>query len=79
VNFRIALALAFLTALVFVCFKFFTNPDSALVGLTILCYGWAVVRIIEEGIAAIVLLLFRSFLERYSDKKDEKKNPQDRQ
>jgi hypothetical protein len=78
-NFKIALALAFLTALAVISFKFFANPDSALVGLTILCYGWVSVRILEEGLIAIVWLIFRSFLERYSEEKDQKKNPPDSQ
>lgn len=58
------MTLAFLTALFAVAIRFFVNPESALVGMTIICYSWIAVRIFEEGLVGIIWLLFRHLIDK---------------
>jgi len=69
---KAAVSLAFLTALAFVGFKSFSNPDSAMIGMTILCYGWVATQIIAEGFVAIIWLTFKRIIEKTLDQ-----NPDD--
>ena len=65
-----AISLAFLTVLGVVTVKYFYNPESALIGLQILCFGWVVTKIIGEGLFSIVWLLFRYMVEKYKETVD---------
>lgn len=65
---KMAVSLAFLTALFFVGFKSISNPDSAMIGMTILCYGWVATQIIGEGFIAIAWLILKHGVEKTLDK-----------
>lgn len=72
-TFRFAMSLAFLTALAFVAFKSFFDKESAMIGMTILCYGWVATRIAGEGIISIVWFILRMI----ADKSGQSIDPND--
>jgi len=69
---RIAVALAFFTALTFVSIKSFSNPDSAMVGMAIIVCGWVSLQIIRDGLVAVLYLVLGSAAEKQDDKNSHK-------
>ncbi len=69
---RFAMSLAFLTALAFVTFKSFFDKESAMIGMTILCYGWVATRIVGEGIVSIAWFILRTIVDKNGQSIDPK-------
>lgn len=71
---RIAVSLAFFTALTFVSIKSFSNPDSAMVGMAIIVCGWVSLQIIRDGLVAVLYLFLGRLAEKEDDKNSRKNN-----
>lgn len=56
---RIFISIVYLMIFVVVCVKAMLDPDSAIVGASLVTFGWVSLQIVREGIAAMTWLLTR--------------------